>query len=133
MESIKKDAVRGIYISPSVDFDAETGICEIKGESFFEETAKFYAPLLAWIKDYMKTGKPITFNIKLTYFNTSTSKWILNILHALREYQENGHKVTVNWYYLKDDFDMIEEIEDYQSDAGISINKIEINDEKFFS
>ncbi len=132
MESIKKEAVRSAYISPAVDFDAETGVCELRGESFLEDTSQFYSPLLSWIKEYLKTGKPITFNIKLTYFNTSTSKWLLNILHTLREYKEQGHKVQINWYYLKNDIDVIEEIDDYQEDAQIKINKIEVEDESFF-
>ena len=132
MKSIKKPAERGMYISPEVNFDAETGICELKGESFLEETSKFYEPLLQWIKEFKKTGKPIILNIKLIYFNTSTAKWILNILHNLKDYEEEGFQVTINWYYMKGDVDMREEIEDYEMDSGLNINKIEVENESFF-
>ncbi len=114
--------IRNIYVSPKVDFNAETGICEINGESFLEETNKFYEPLVAWIREYIKTQKPITFNIKLTYFNTSSSKWLLRILYILSEYQKHGGQVEVNWYIFKDDIDLIEDIKDFMEDVGIEIN-----------
>ena len=36
---------------PAVDFDSITGKCVIKGESFLEETAKFYTPLVNGLTD----------------------------------------------------------------------------------
>ena len=39
---------------PRVSFDAETGICDISGESFMEETYKFYSPLMEWLEKYLK-------------------------------------------------------------------------------
>ena len=121
LKSIHLPEIRNIYVSPRVDFDAETGICEISGESFLEETAKFYAPLVDWIQEYIKTGKPISLNIKLTYFNTSSSKWILRILYILAKYQQEG-KATINWYIHKDDIDLMEDIQDFQDDVGLKIN-----------
>ncbi len=121
LKDIHLPEVRNIYVSPKVDFNSETGVCEISGESFLEETAKFYLPLIEWIQQYIKTGKPIVFNIKLTYFNTSSSKWLLRILYLLSEYQKEG-KVTVNWYIYKDDLDLLEDIEDFTSDIGLKVN-----------
>ena len=126
MKDIHLKAVKGIYISPEVNFNSSTGECEIKGESFLEETSNFYAPLAEWLSEYVKIQKPIIFSINLTYFNTSTSKWLLNMLHILKEYEENKGNVTVKWYYMKDDVDMEEEIDDYISDTGIDIIKIPI-------
>lgn len=126
MNDIHIKGVRGIYIAPAVDFVAATGECTLEGESFLEETSNFYSPLLDWLNDFIETKKPIYFNIKLTYFNTSTSKWILNILHTLKYYIDQKGKVVVNWYYYEDDVDMSEEIDDYIIDSGVEINKITI-------
>ena len=116
---------KGTYITPTVNFSLETGLCEISGESFLEETSRFYSPIVDWIKNYItQCKKDIVFSLKLTYFNTSTSKWILNILNTLREYQKQDGKVVVNWYYYEDDIDMEDDIEDYHLDTGIQINKI---------
>lgn len=123
MEDIHIKGYKGVYIIPSVNFTVATGSCEISGESFLEETAKFYSPLLDWIKEYIyKIKKPIEFSFKLTYFNTSTSKWILNIMNILKRYEENGGEVTVNWFYHEDDIDMQDDIEDYIIDTGLHIN-----------
>ncbi len=128
LENIHLDEVRNIYVSPRVDFNFDTGVCEISGESFLEETAKFYSPLLDWLKKYTKTGRPITFNIKLTYFNTSSSKWLLKILYLLSEYQ-NKADVKINWYIYKDDIDLVEDIQDFMEDVGTKINIIFYDDE----
>ncbi len=125
MKDLILESENGTYTTPEVNFNMITGMCEISGESFLEETAKFYAPLSDWLKLYtVQIKKPIIFSLKLTYFNTSTSKWILNILNVLQEFNEDGGDVIVNWYYDEDDIDMIDDIEDYELDTGININKI---------
>jgi len=83
---------------PEVNFDAKTGVCEIAGESYMEETYKFYLPLTTWIKEYISSEKRnIELNIKLIYLNTSSTKCILDILETLKEYEKNGGNVKVVW------------------------------------
>jgi hypothetical protein len=107
---------------PAVNFDAEKGICEISGESYMEETNRFYLPLINWIKEYTeKMDKPIVMNIKLIYFNTSSSRALLEILDHLKNYEDNGGLVTVNWYYDDEDPDMKDEIEDFIIETGLNI------------
>ncbi len=55
---------------------------------------------------------PIDFSIRLSYFNTSSSKRILEILILLQKYTEAGGKVTSRWHYDPEDLDMEEDIED---------------------
>lgn len=113
---------------PEVHFKADTGECTIAGESYMEETYKFYIPLMEWLQNYIAEKQaPIIFNIKLIYLNTSTSKCLLDIFEILKNYIQAGGKVTINWYYLSDDPDMIEEVEDFEEEAGISINLFELN------
>ncbi len=109
---------------PEVSFNAETGICEIIGESFMEEPTKFYYPIVDWVKNFTdEVKKPFQLNINLLYFNTSTSKMILQMLSLLKEYKDSGGEVEVNWYYDPDDQDMKDEIEDYVIESGLEINK----------
>jgi len=125
MKDLILESQNGTYITPAVRFIAESGVCEISGESFLEETAKFYAPIAEWLKNYtISENKTLIFSIKLTYFNTSTSKWILNILNILKDYEQDGNSLIVNWYYDQDDVDMQDDIEDYELDSGLKINKI---------
>jgi hypothetical protein len=107
---------------PEVNFDADTGVCEISGESYMEETYKFYLPLVNWIKDYIKnTNNKIELVIKLIYLNTSTTKCILDMLDVLKEYQDKGGDVKVIWYYDIEDPDMVDEVEDFEMESGMKI------------
>ncbi len=124
MEDIHIKASKGNFIQPSVDFDAATGECSISGESFLEETAKFYTPLVNWIHNYFKTNNKIVFTFKLTYFNTSTSKWIFTMLTDFRKYKDSGCDVVVNWYFHEEDVDMRDDIMNYMEDTGLSINLV---------
>ncbi len=71
-----------------------------------------------------KSRKPIAFIIKLTYYNTSTSRSLLEMLNILKEYENNGGEVIINWHYDETDVDMKEDIEDYMIDTGLKINLI---------
>ena len=67
---------------------------------------------------------PVTFDINLSYYNTSSSKHILEILYILKDFETQGGSVTVNWYYSEEDADIEEEIEDFEIESGLKINLI---------
>lgn len=107
---------------PQVNFDYASGICEISGESYMEETYKFYQPIILWLTSYSAEKKPIIFNFKLTYFNTSSSRFIIEMLNVLKKHKETGGSLEVNWFYKKNDPDILTEIDDFMSDTGVHIN-----------
>jgi hypothetical protein len=130
MDDLVVKGEKGTYLTPDVYFSAQTGVCEIKGESYQEDTFEFYNTLINWIDTYIhEVKKPITFNLKLTYFNTSSSRALQEIFLLLKEYQEQGGEVTINWYYLLHDESMLEEAEDFQLSTGMKFNIISV--EKF--
>ena len=115
---------KGTYFVPYVRFDAETGKCLLEGESYLENTWEFYNDLVDWLRSYTETRQPIAFDFKLTYFNTSSSKGILELLQFLKEYEDQGNQVTVAWYYPEDDEDILEEAEDFVEDTQLDIKLI---------
>lgn len=122
LESLNIEGKSGTFFIPSVDFDAKTGSCRLEGESYLENTWEFYDKLTNWLKKYTETKKPVTFSFKLTYFNTSSSKGILDILFLLKDYELAGGQVTVNWYYPEDDEDNLAEAEDFIADSELEMN-----------
>ena len=42
MENLYIQGSKGVYFVPTVNFNAETGICELSGESYLEETYSRY-------------------------------------------------------------------------------------------
>jgi hypothetical protein len=123
MENLEIKGESGVYFIPEVKLNASTGVCEISGESYLEDTDEFYNNIINWLEAYIgEVKKSLTFNFKLTYFNTSSSRSILNVLRVLKKYEDDGGKVTVNWYYPEDDDSIAEEAEDYMKDTGLKIN-----------
>ena len=111
---------------PEVVFNADTGVCEISGESYMEEAYKFYAPLIDWLKEFVANSKKeLTINFKLIYFNTSSSRLLVDFLETLRKIKEDGRDVTVNWYYDPEDPDVMDEVEDFEIESGMEIKLIE--------
>ncbi len=132
MKNIHIEGSSDVYFIPTVDFNYETGVCLISGESYLEDTIEFYEPLLNWMKQYItEIRKPIVFDIKLTYYNTSSSRSILDILDLLKMYEEEGGNVTVNWHYDEEEqSDIEEEVEDYMIESDLHINLIPVNKNK---
>ena len=128
MENLFIEGHHGTFFIPTIDFNADTGLCEIIGESYLEETSKFYTPIIRWIEEFLRTKDiPLVMNFKLTSFNTSSSKCIVEILSLLKKYQDKGKQITVNWYYddtLEDAEEEVEEVEDFMAETGIKINLI---------
>jgi len=114
--------------TPAVDFNPDEGKMELKGRSIPENSIEFYKPLIEWLKDYGKNPQPKTeVNVQLEYFNTSSSKCILDIFKRLETiHVNNNSEVVVNWYYEEDDEDMLEAGEDYEAILKIPFNMIEI-------
>ncbi|WP_066627593.1 DUF1987 domain-containing protein [Labilibacter marinus] len=126
METIVRE---GTPKTPYVRFDGEKGVIEIKGRSIPENSIEFYKPLIDWLEEYDGAGKDETaVNVQLEYFNTSSSKCILDIFKKLELLFKKGHKVEVNWYYEEDDEDMFEAGEDYQSIINIPFKMIEMEE-----
>ena len=94
--------LEGTPKTPTVSFSKDAGVLEIKGRSIPENSIEFYKPLLDWIGEYGGSAKPeTTINIKLEYFNTSSSKCILDVFKKLETLSST--KMTINWYYEEDD------------------------------
>ncbi len=100
--------------SPQVIFDKEKGLFEISGRSLPEDANTFYEPILSWLEEYSRNpASKTTFDFRLTYFNTASSKVILDILTMFEEMIEEGHELLVRWFYSKKDEDMLEAGEEY--------------------
>lgn len=126
LTSLMIEGEKGTFYIPHVHFDVETGHCLMEGESYLENTWEFYEKLLSWIKAFAESKRPIQFDFKLSYFNTSSSKGILQLLEFLEAYEAEGGKVCINWYYPAHDEDLKEEAEDFMIDTNLNINMFAI-------
>ncbi len=126
METIIRE---GTPKTPYVRFDGENGIIEIKGRSIPENSIEFYKPLIDWLAAYSeKELEETVVNVQLEYFNTSSSKCLLDIFKKLELIHKSGKIVEVNWFYEEDDEDMFEAGEDYQSIISLPFKMIEVEE-----
>jgi hypothetical protein len=114
--------------TPAVIMDTVQGVFEISGRSLPEDVNKFYNPILDWLDLYFKTPNVKTvFCFKLTYFNTASSKMLLDILMHLEEFKKKGKEISVLWYYPEDDDDMMEAGNEYAELVELPFEKIAYN------
>ncbi len=106
--------IKGTEDTPSVVLDKANGIFELSGRSLPEDVNQFYEPILNWIERYATEANDETiFNFKLEYFNTASSKVILDILLKFEEIFEKGKAIRIKWHYHEEEEDMLEAGEEY--------------------
>ncbi|MGL1887036.1 MAG: DUF1987 domain-containing protein [Reichenbachiella sp.] len=117
---------RPTRVTPLIFFDPSRGLLELRGKSSPENAISFYGKLLSAIHLFaMEGNRNLVTNFKLEYFNTSSSKCIFDVLRKIALVQQQGNKVSINWYYEPDDEDMHEAGLDYSDLLGIEFNYIE--------
>jgi hypothetical protein len=93
----------------SVFLDRERGTLEFIGRFMPQKSKEFFDPIFDWIMQYSKAPQRKTvITFKMDYFNTSSSKKILDILLLLQDIGKKGQKVEVEWYHYADDPDIKE-------------------------
>lgn len=118
--------------SPEVILDSQENIFKISGESRPENAGLFYEPILNWLEEYKKhiywikgefnkTPK-INFEFHLEYFNSTSAKYILDIMNVLSLMKKDeGIDIMMYWYYDEMDEDMLDSGKELSSLANIQL------------
>ncbi len=122
--------IEGSAKTPEIALNPEQGTIDIKGRSIPENSVAFYNPIMDWLAAYTeKPASQTTVNIELEYFNTSSSKCILDVLKKLEALNQKSGNVHINWYYEEDDEDMLEAGEDYEAILNLPFKMIETKED----
>lgn len=117
-----------IYHKPTEDepgmiLDADQNIIEFSGRSLPEDPGTLYEPILDWVKEYSENPNQATIvDFKLDYFNSSTARFIVEILEIFEDIRHAGHQVSVNWWFYEDDTVMQERGEEIESIIDLDFN-----------
>lgn len=111
--------------SPKIEFNTNGDLLMI-GESRPENVVKFFEPILSWL-DELSSNKPdhITLDFKLEYYNSSSAKFIMEMLLKLNNFEN----VLVKWNYDEMDEDLLESGEEFEKLVNYSFEFIAIEDE----
>ncbi len=102
--------------TPSILLDIESRKLEISGCSRPENVREFYMPVINWFEKTVENGESVraqldddevlNFDFKLSYFNSASAKFILDILLYINQLHSKGVNIKINWYYEEGDEDM---------------------------
>ena len=73
-------------LMPDILLDRKSGKFQISGISCPLDPFKFYDPVFEWFDEYIKKPlKNTVLDLKLTYFNTASGKFLLRIMTKLNK------------------------------------------------
>jgi len=111
--------------TPEIKLDKEQSKIEMSGRSLPENVKEFYGPVINWLDEYVKTPNDKTkVVLDFEYFNTASSKMIMDILERIKEIKKQGKEIDVDWCYIEEDDDMLEAGEDYSEITEVPFNFI---------
>ncbi|WP_027797112.1 DUF1987 domain-containing protein [Paraburkholderia acidipaludis] len=104
--------------SPEIDFRFDQNVLALRGESYPENAAAFYAPIMEQLNAWLAgcADAAITVDVTLTYFNSSSTKMLFGMFDALDRAASSGNRVEVNWYRDEEDETILEFGEELQTD-----------------
>ena len=114
--------------SPEIIFNNETHIHYFRGESYPENVSEFYEPIMEWLNEYIDNlnDEKVIFNFEIIYFNSSSSKILMDIFYILDEVSEKKKNIIVNWIYDKEDDSSLEYGEEFAEDLDdLTFNLVE--------
>lgn len=132
--------MENLYIPPSevmpeITLSHKDNIFSIRGSSRPENVREIYEPVLTWLSDYKKMlitdrsiyteNNPFIFQLDLEYFNSSTVKFLFDIIMTMKSLEEEGIPVAIHWFYDPEDPDSREAGEDLAILAEIDFTYIE--------
>jgi len=112
--------------TPSINLDANTGIFEIIGKSYPENTFEFYQPMMEWVENYFSSEpqEQTTVNLEIIYFNSSSSKLFFDFFDIF-DAKKNKHAICINWIYDAENENAEEAGEDFIEDfTDLKINLV---------
>jgi len=105
--------------TPEIRFSVEDNIFRMSGTSRPEDVRAMYYPVIDWIKglsdnilnnniNFFSEQNPLRFQVELMYFNSSSAKFLYDIFLELKRISSSGIPVIIEWFYEKDDTDMLD-------------------------
>ncbi|MBT1695513.1 SiaC family regulatory phosphoprotein [Fulvivirgaceae bacterium PWU4] len=105
--------------TPKIMLNKRDGIFELAGRSILEDASSFYDDVVEWLNNYAQQPNPSTvFTFKLSYFNSSSSKVIYNMLNVLKDIKG----AQVEWCYHRDDHDILEAGQEFEEELEMAFN-----------
>lgn len=96
--------------TPLVDFDYASRALILQGESYPENAAEFYRPIVTALREYTSSAQPgkTTVTLQFAYVNSSSTRSLQQLLALLDSAARDGANIEVRWLVEVDDDAMSE-------------------------
>ncbi len=100
--------IPGTNRTPTISF--QDGVLSISGRSYMENSVEFYAPIKKLVDEY---DGGLTVEINLDFFNTASSKCLMDLLSLVDKKCVAGRECKIKWFYKADDEDMKDSAQEF--------------------
>ena len=105
--------------TPEITAVWDSGNLCMQGDSYPENSFKFFVPIIEWVKAYLAdTGTPLHLDLRLLYLNTSSVKGMMDIFDILEEAHIGGRQVSVAWHYDTENERVAELANEFKEDCS---------------
>jgi hypothetical protein len=125
----KTQVSKDLIIEPTgtsfgVEFLFDQRLLRFSGDSYPENAFDFFNPLLQWIKILVNhSRKPVFVEFKVNYFNTSSSKFLFQILEMLHAFRDKGNTVCVSFLMQENGDDTFETWKELMDELELPFEK----------
>ena len=114
--------------TPGIIASWDSGNLSMSGDSYPENSFKFFVPIIEWIKSYLAdSSAALHLDLRLLYLNTSSVKAMMDIFDILEEAHKERKEVHVVWYYDPENERVAELANEFKEDCSFSF---EIKEDK---
>lgn len=122
---MEKFVKQGTLKTPTIILDGDDGVLLIEGRSNPENATDFFLPVIEWMDNYLLSPAEKTeLRINLEHFNTSSSKYLMEMLRKIRVLADKDLPFNVKWMYEEDDLEMLDTAEAFEMMTGLRFEKI---------
>ena len=110
----------GDHFNPSVSLDSQSGKLVSSGKSIPLDEQEFLGDIMTWLQHYINQPSEITsLEINLEYLNGKLVRSLLRILSLLKQLNDSGGKVNVDWTIPEEAEDLQELSQEVLTDMHI--------------
>ncbi len=100
MNTMERLVIEQTSSTLGVDFDPESSTLIMRGESYPENALKFFTPIVEWLDAYfdrLHDNDRVRVDLDIIYFNSSSSKVLMNIFSLFDAAARRGIAVSIVW------------------------------------
>jgi len=127
--------IKATDTSPEIFLSPQKNIFFIRGKSSPEDVRAIYYPVIEWMKIFVDdilegefknftAENPFRFQIDLSYFNSSSAKFLYDILQEFKRLVTAGISIVVEWISEEGDTDIVDAGTDISLLAGFDFSYI---------